>query len=106
MGVTPARDPKPGNTDSGVIKTENNNNKSKKGKVIRLVLTGKEAGPQECVGSQTRDRAKQRPRCMKKIADPMIFKQSTGKSVSYADATRVGMEKHAKSRSLLNLTSK
>jgi hypothetical protein len=42
----------------------------------------------------------------KKIADPMIFNQSTGKSVSYSHSARVGMEKHAKSRSLRHLTSK
>jgi hypothetical protein len=43
---------------------------------------------------------------VKKIADPMIFNQSTGESVSYDHAARVGMEKHAKSRSLLHLDSK
>jgi hypothetical protein len=101
MGVTPARDPGPGKTDSSVGKTETNKNKPKKGKVICLVPPGKEAAPQECVGSRTRDQAKLGPGHMKKIADPMIFNQSTGKSVSY-----VGMENHAKSRSLLQLTSK
>jgi hypothetical protein len=43
---------------------------------------------------------------VKKIADPMIFNQSTGKSVSYAHSALVAMEKHAKSRSLLHLTYK
>jgi hypothetical protein len=57
MGVTPARDPEPGKTNGGVGKTETKKIKHKKGKVIRLVLPGKEAAPQECVGSRTRDRA-------------------------------------------------
>jgi hypothetical protein len=43
---------------------------------------------------------------MKKVADPAIFNQSTGKSVSYAHAAGVGQEKHSKSKSLLHLTSK
>jgi hypothetical protein len=58
MGLTPARDPGPGKTDSGVSKTETNKIKPNKGKVIRLVPPGKEAAPQECVGSRTRDHAK------------------------------------------------
>jgi hypothetical protein len=58
------------------------------------------------VGSRNRDRAKQGPGRVKKITDPMIFNQSTGKSVSYAHAARVGMDKHAKNRSLLHLASK
>jgi hypothetical protein len=106
MGVTPARDPGPGKTYSSVGKTVTNKNKPKKGKSISLVPPGKEAALQECVVSRTRDRAKQGPGRVKKIADPMVFNQSTGKSVSYAHAARVGMEKHAKSRSLLHLTSK
>jgi hypothetical protein len=51
MGVTPAQDPGPGKTDGSVGKTETNKIKPKKGKVIRLVPPGKEAAPQECVGS-------------------------------------------------------
>jgi hypothetical protein len=47
MGVTPAQDPGPGKTDSGVGKTETSKNKPKKGKVIRLVPPGKEVAPQE-----------------------------------------------------------
>jgi hypothetical protein len=58
------------------------------------------------VGIQTRDQAKQGYGRLKNIADPMIFNQSTRKSVSYAHAARMGMEKHAKSISLLHLTSK
>jgi hypothetical protein len=58
------------------------------------------------VGSLTWDRAKQGPGRVKMIADPVIFNQSTGKSVSYAHAAHVGMEKHTKNRSLLHLTSK
>jgi hypothetical protein len=58
------------------------------------------------VGSRTRDRMKQGHGRVKKIADPKIFNQSAGKSVSYAHAAHLGMEKHTKSRSLLHLTSK
>jgi hypothetical protein len=105
MGVTPVRDPGPGKNDSGVGKTETNKSKPKKGKVIRLVSPGKEAAPQECVGSRTRDRAKAEPGLMKKIADLTIFNQSKGKSGSYAHAARVGMQNHSKSKSLLRLTS-
>jgi hypothetical protein len=105
MGVTPAQDPGPGKTDSGVKKKETNRNKPNKGKVICVVPPGKEVAPQEYVGSQTRDRAKLGPGRVKKIADLRIFNQSTGKSGSYAHAARVGMENHSKSRSLLHLTS-
>jgi hypothetical protein len=58
MGVTPARDPGPGNTDSNVGKIKN---KLKKGKLKRLVPPGKKAAPQGCVGSRTRDRSKGEP---------------------------------------------
>jgi co-chaperonin GroES (HSP10) len=129
MRVTPARDPRPGKTDGGVGKTETNKQKPKKGKVIRLVLPGKEAAPQECVGSLTRDRTKAGPRLMIKMADLTIFNQSKGKSGSYAHAARVGiedptifnqskgksgsydraarveMQNHSKGSSLLHLTS-
>jgi hypothetical protein len=105
MGVTPARDPGPGKTDGGVGETETNKSKPKKGKVIRLVPPEKEAAPQECVGSRTRDRAKAGPRIVKKIADITIFNQSKGKSGSYAHAARVGMHNHSKGKSLLHLTS-
>jgi hypothetical protein len=104
MGVTPARDPGPGKTNSGVSKTETNKNKHKKGKLIRLVPQGKEAAPQECAGSRTRDRAKLGPGRVKKIADLTRANQSTGKSGSYDHAARVGMDNHSKSRSLLHLT--
>jgi hypothetical protein len=105
MVVTPVRDPGPGNTDGGVIKTEINKIKPYKGKVIRLVPPGKEAAPQECVGSRTRDRAKAGPGIVKKIADLTMFNQSKGKSGSYAHAARVGMQNHSKIKSLLHLTS-
>jgi hypothetical protein len=62
MGVTLTRDPGSGKTDGGVGKTETNKIKPKKGKVIHLVSPGKEAAPQEYVGSRTRDRAKAGPR--------------------------------------------
>jgi hypothetical protein len=129
MGVTPAQDLGPGKTDGGVGKTETNKSKPKKGKVICLVPPGKEAAPQECVGSRTRDRAKAGPGLVRKIADltifnqskgksgsyahgtrvgiedPTIFNQLKGKSGSYAHAARVGMQNHSKSKSLLHLTS-
>jgi hypothetical protein len=129
MGVTPARDPGPGKTDDGVGKTETNKSKPKKCKVICLVPPGKEAAPQECVGSRTRDRAKAGPGLVKKIVDLTIFNQSKGKSGyyshatrvgiedltifnqskgnsgSYSHAARVGMQNHSKGESLLHLTS-
>jgi hypothetical protein len=105
MGVTPARDPGPGKTNGGVGKTETNKSKPKKGKVICLVPPGKEAAPQECVGSRTRYRAKLGPDLVKKIADLTIFNQSKGNSGSYAHAARVGMQNHSKSKSILHLTS-
>jgi hypothetical protein len=63
MGVTPARDPGPGKTDSNVGKIKN---KPKKGKAKRLVPPGKKAAPQECVGSRTRDRSKGEPGLVEK----------------------------------------
>jgi hypothetical protein len=96
MGVTPERYPGTGNTDSGVGKTETRKKNPKKGKVLHFVPPRKEATPQECAGSQTRDRAKQGPGRVKKIADPKIFNQSAGKSVSHAHVAHVGMEKHTK----------
>jgi hypothetical protein len=45
-----------------------------------------------CVGSRTRYRAKAGPGLVKKIADLTIFNQSKGKSGSYAQAARVGIE--------------
>jgi hypothetical protein len=105
MGVTLARDPGPGNTDGGVGKTVTNKSKHNKGKLIRLVPPGKEAAPQECVGSRTLDRAKAEPGLLKKIADFTIFNQSEGKSGSYAHAARVGIQNHSKRKSLLHLTS-
>jgi hypothetical protein len=63
MGVTPARDPGPGKTDSNVGKIEN---KPKKGNAKRLVPPGKKAAPQECVGSRTRDHSKVKPGLVRK----------------------------------------
>jgi hypothetical protein len=57
-------------------------------------------------GSRTRDRAKAEPGLVKKIADPAIFNQSSGKSVSCSHVDCVGQAKHLKSISLLHLTSK
>jgi hypothetical protein len=57
-------------------------------------------------GSRTRDCAKAEPELVKKIADPAIFNQSSGKSVSYDHSDCVGQAKHLKSRSMLHLTSK
>jgi hypothetical protein len=45
MGVTPARDPGPVNTDSGVVKTETSKTKNSKGKVKSLVPPGKKVAP-------------------------------------------------------------
>jgi hypothetical protein len=87
MGLTPARDPGPVKTNSGFGKTETSKKKPNKGKVKSLVPPGKKATPQECVGSQTRDRAKAEPGPVKKIADPAIFNQSPGKIVYYSHAT-------------------
>jgi hypothetical protein len=106
MGVTPARDPGPGKTKSSVGKTETSKTKPSKGKVKILVPPGKKAAQQECVRSRTWDRAKAEPGLVKKIADPAIFNQSSGKSVSYSHTDCLGQAKQAKSRSLLDLTSK
>jgi hypothetical protein len=48
---------------------------------------------------------KAEPGLVKKIADPAIFNQSSGKGVSYSHAALVDQAKHLKSRSLLHLTS-
>jgi hypothetical protein len=106
MGVTLERDSGPGKTDSSVGKTETSKNKPSKGKVKSLVPPGKKVAPKECVVSRTRDRAKADSGLVKKIADPAIFNQSSGKSVSYSHVDCVGQAKHLKSRSLLHLTSK
>jgi hypothetical protein len=66
MGVTPARSPGPGKTDSNVGKIKTSKNKPKKGKATRLVPPGKKVAPQECVGSRTRDRSKGEPGLVKK----------------------------------------
>jgi hypothetical protein len=63
MGVTPARYPGPGKTDSNVGKIKN---KPKKGKAKCLVPSGKKASPQECVGSRTWDRRKGKPGLVEK----------------------------------------
>jgi hypothetical protein len=66
MGVTPARDPGPGKTDSNVGKIKTSKKKPKKGKSICLVSPGNKAAPQECVGSRTRDRSKGEPGLVEK----------------------------------------
>jgi hypothetical protein len=66
MGVTPARDPGPGKTDSNVGKIKTSKNKHKKGNAKCLVPPGKKAAPQECVGSRTRDRSKGEPGLVEK----------------------------------------
>jgi hypothetical protein len=58
------------------------------------------------VGSRTRDHAKAEPGLVKKIADPAIFNQSSGKSVSIFPRGPRGPGKTLKIRSLLHLTSK
>jgi hypothetical protein len=105
MGVTLARDPGPEKINSGVRKTETSQTKPSKGKVKSLVPPGKKATPQECDGSRTRDREKAEPGLVKKIADPAIFNQSSGKSVSIFPRGSRGPGKTPKSRSLLHLTS-
>jgi hypothetical protein len=82
MGVTPAQDQVPVKTDRGFGKTETSKTKPSKGKVKSLVPPGEKAAPQECVGSLNRDRAKAEPELVKNIADPAIFNQLSGKSVS------------------------
>jgi hypothetical protein len=106
MGVTPAQDPGPGKTDSGVVKTETSKTKPSKGRVKSLVPPDKKAAPQECVGSRARDRAKAEPGLVNKIANPAIFNHSSGKSVSIFPRGSRGPGKTLKSRSLLHLTSK
>ena len=104
MGVTPARDPGPGKTDSGVRKTETSKTIPRKGKVRSLVPLGR-AAPQECVGSRSRDRrAYAGSGLMTKIADSAILNESSGKT--YLRAARDGVVNVRKSRSLLHLTSK
>jgi hypothetical protein len=105
MGVTPAQDPGPGKTDSGVGKRETRKTKPSKGKVKSLVPPGKKEAPQECVRSRIRDRAKAEPGLVKKIANPAIFNQSPGKSVSIFPRGSRGPGKTLKSRSLFHLTS-
>jgi hypothetical protein len=103
--LTPKRDPGPGKTDSVVGKTETSKTKPSKGKVKSLVPPGKKVAPQECVGSRVRDRAKADPGLVKKIADPAIINQSSGKRVSIFPRGSHGPGKTLKSRSLLHLTS-
>jgi hypothetical protein len=105
MGMTLARDPGPGNTDSGVGKKDSRINKPKRGKSIRVVPPGKEAAPQECVWSRNRALAKLGPGRVEKIADLAILKQSRGKSVLPGRATCMKQVKHSKNKSLLHLTS-
>jgi hypothetical protein len=66
MGVTLARDPGPGKTDSNVGKIKTSRNKPNKGKAKHLVPPGKKAAPHECVGSRTRDRSKGKPGLVEK----------------------------------------
>ena len=103
MGVTPERDPGPGKTDRGVGKKETSKTKPRKGKTKSLVPLGK-AAPQECVGSQTRDRAHVGSGLVTKIADSAILNESSGKT--YARAAHDDVGQVQKSRSLLHLTSK
>jgi hypothetical protein len=94
--VTPAQDLGPGKTERGVEKTEISKNKPSKGKVRSVVPPGKKAAPQEGVGSRTWDRKNAKTGLVKKIADPAIFNQSSGKSISYSHADCVGQTKHLK----------
>jgi hypothetical protein len=58
------------------------------------------------VGIRTQYRAKAEPGLVKKIADPAIFNQSSGKSVSIFPRGSRGPGKTLKRRSQLHLTSK
>jgi hypothetical protein len=60
----------------------------------------------DIIGSRTRDCAKAEPGLVKKIADPAIFNQSSGKSVSIFPRGSRGPGKTPKSRSLLHLNYK
>jgi hypothetical protein len=84
MGVTPARDPGPGKTDSNVGKIKNN---PKKGKAKRLVPPGKKAAPHECVGSRTRDRSKVKPGLARKdIRSPGSDNPQQGKEYLFTNS--------------------
>jgi hypothetical protein len=101
MGVTPARDPGPGKTHSNVGQIKN---KPKKGKAKRLVPPGKKAAPQECVGSQTRDRSKVKPGLLKKISDPqhlIIFNQARKKCSRFLFSQEGRLKIHLSFTSLL-----
>jgi hypothetical protein len=101
MGATPARDPGPGKTDSNVGKIKN---KPKKGKAKRLVLPGKKAAPQECVGSRTRDQSKVKFGLVKKISDPqdlVIFNKARKKCSRFLISQEGRLKSHPSFTSLL-----
>jgi hypothetical protein len=101
MGVTPARDPGPGKTDSNVGKIKN---KPKKGKAKRLVPPGKKVAPQECVGSRTRERSKVKPGLVRKdirSSGSDNLQQSKEDQFTISDQPRGKTKKS----SLLHLTS-
>jgi hypothetical protein len=104
MGVTPARDPGPGKTDSNVGKIKTSKNKPKKGKAKCLVPPGKKAAPHEYVGSRTRDRSKGEPGLVEKISDPqdlVIFNQARKKSSRLLISQEGRLKSHPSFTSLL-----
>jgi hypothetical protein len=101
MGVTPARVPGPGKTDSNVGKIKN---KPKKGKSKCLVPPGKKAGPQKCVGNRTRDRSKVKPGLVRKdirSSGSDNLQQGKEDEITNSDQPRG----KTKTSSLLHLTS-
>jgi hypothetical protein len=103
MGVTPARDPGPGKTDSGVGKTETSKTKPSKGKVKSLVLPGKKAAKGVCWELNPGPRESGTRACKKYCRScniqPLIREECF---LQYSHADCLGQEKHAKSRSLLH----
>jgi hypothetical protein len=101
MGVTPARYPGPGKTDSNVGKIKN---KPKKGKAKRLVPPGKKAAPQECVGSRTLDHSKVKPGLVRKdIRSSGSDNLQQGKEDEFTNSDQPRAK--TKKSSLLHLTS-
>jgi hypothetical protein len=101
MGVTPARDPGPGKTDSNFGKIKNKPNKVK---AKRLVPPDKKAAPQECVGSRTRDRSKVKPGLVRKyIRSSGSHNLQQGKDDEFTNSDQPRGK--TKNSSLLHLTS-
>jgi hypothetical protein len=101
MGVTPARHPGPGKTDSNVGKIKN---KPEKGKAKHLVPPGKKGAPQECVGSRTWDHSKVKPGLVRKdIRSSGSDNLQQGKEDMFTNSDLP--RRKTKKSSLLDLTS-